>query len=151
MNRIWLWLATFFGIGYIPLAPGTWASMVVMATLLLLPVGMVTLPIYLLALGIVVVVGIPAAYRAERHFGRHDPHLCVIDEVAGQMVALLLLPQRAGYYIAAFFLFRFFDIFKPFPVRQSERLPGGFGIMTDDLLAGGYAWLALYLIRLFWH
>ena len=151
MKRLLLWLATFFGVGYIAIAPGTWASLVTAVTLYVVTGQGLTLPYYLLALALVFLLGIPAAFAAEKHFKQEDPRYCVIDEVAGQMVALLLMPHRPGVYIAAFFLFRFFDIVKPFPVRQSERLPGGFGIMIDDILAGGYSWLVLYLVRLLWH
>jgi phosphatidylglycerophosphatase A len=69
--------------------------------------------------------------------------------MAGQLVSLWFLPRHAGYFIAAFFLFRFFDIFKPFPVNRSEALPHGFGIMTDDVLAGAYAMAVLQLARHF--
>jgi phosphatidylglycerophosphatase A len=90
-------------------------------------------------------IGIPAAAVSETHFAKRDPRPCVIDEVAGQLVSLWFLPHRAGYFIAAFFLFRFFDIFKPFPVNRSEALPHGFGIMVDDVLAGAYAMAVLLL------
>ncbi len=81
---------------------------------------------------------------AEEHFHRQDPGEVVVDEVAGVMVTLLLAPAGGfGWMFFAFLLFRAFDIVKPFPIRHFERLPGGIGIMADDLMAGVYANLAL--------
>jgi phosphatidylglycerophosphatase A len=93
--------------------------------------------------------GIPAATACERHFQKKDPRACVIDEVAGQMVGLWTLPRQTGFYVAAFLLFRLFDIWKPFPVNRSESLPHGLGIMTDDILAGGYTLVILLIARRF--
>lgn len=146
MKKTMVLLATFFGVGYLPLAPGTWASLVTtIAVYLLLPLlkgGWLTV---LIALPLVTLLGIPAAAAAEKHFARKDPRPCVIDEVAGQMTALLFIPHEPLYFGAAFLLFRIFDVFKPFPVRQSERLPHGIGIMVDDLLAGAYALLIMQI------
>ena len=146
MKKIMVLLATFFGVGYLPLAPGTWASLLTAALIyLLFPLfqgGWLTV---LIALPLVTLIGIPAAAAAEKHFARKDPRPCVIDEVAGQMTALLFIPHNLFCFGAAFLLFRFFDIFKPFPVRQSERLPHGIGIMVDDLLAGAYTLLLMQI------
>jgi phosphatidylglycerophosphatase A len=91
------------------------------------------------ALSAVVVVGIWASNRVEAVVGRKDPGLIVIDEVAGMMVAVLLLPRTPGVLVCAFFLFRLFDIWKPFPAREAQALRGGFGVVVDDLIAGVYA------------
>lgn len=91
------------------------------------------------ALAAVVVVGIWASHRVEAVLERKDPGVIVIDEVAGMMVAVLLLPRTLGVLLCAFLLFRLFDIWKPFPAREVEALRGGFGVVADDLIAGVYA------------
>lgn len=90
-------------------------------------------------LAAVVVVGIWASHRVEAVLERKDPGVIVIDEVAGMMVAVLLLPRTLGVLLCAFLLFRIFDIWKPFPAREAQALHGGFGIVVDDLIAGVYA------------
>jgi len=91
------------------------------------------------ALAAVVLVGIWASHRVEAVLERKDPGVIVIDEVAGMMVAVLLLPRTVGVLVCAFFLFRLFDIWKPFPAREAQALRGGFGVVVDDLVAGVYA------------
>jgi phosphatidylglycerophosphatase A len=148
MNRSALWIASFFGVGHLPIAPGTWASFVTTLVVYIVhPKAALVLP---LAALLTYLVGIPAASAAETHFARKDPGNCVIDEVAGQLVALSFLPHAIAWYTASFFLFRLFDIVKPFPVRQSEQLPRGLGIMTDDMLAGLYALLVLQAALRLW-
>jgi phosphatidylglycerophosphatase A len=95
----------------------------------------------------VTLAGIWAGGRIERLAGRTDPGLIVIDEVAGMMLCVLLLPRTVGILIAAFFCFRVLDIVKPFPARQAQSLPGGFGIMVDDLAAGAYTLFLLLATR----
>jgi phosphatidylglycerophosphatase A len=94
---------------------------------------------YCSALAAVVVVGLWASHRVETVLGRKDPGVIVIDEVAGMMVAVLLLPRTLGVLVCAFLLFRFFDIWKPFPAREAQALRGGLGVVVDDLIAGVYA------------
>lgn len=91
----------------------------------------------------VTLVGIWAGGRAERLVGKKDPGIIVIDEVAGMMVSVLFLPLTVPVLISAFFLFRLFDIWKPFPAHGSQSIPGGVGVMLDDLIAGAYALLIL--------
>jgi phosphatidylglycerophosphatase A len=141
----WAWtIATFFGAGLGKPGPGTWGS--VAATLLWAGFAWGMHPservLYLALLaGIVLAVGlgIPAATIAARESGRKDPGFVVIDEVAGQWIALLgsAVSWRDG--LIALLLFRAFDITKPFPVRQLEALPEGWGIVFDDVAAGLYA------------
>lgn len=96
------------------------------------------------AIALVCVAGVWSGTVAEQHFNRRDPGQVVVDEVAGMMVTLLLNPVSGfGWLVAAFLLFRAVDILKPFPVNVLERLPGGAGIMADDVMAGVYANLAL--------
>jgi phosphatidylglycerophosphatase A len=143
-------VATFFGAGKLRPAPGSWASL---ATVLLwwffasrrLPPG-ARIPGILLLIVIVVAVGIPAATLEERGSGRKDPNHIVIDEVAGQLVALVACPLVWQALLAGFILFRVFDVLKPPPVRSLERLPEGTGIVVDDLGAGVYALIALQLL-----
>jgi phosphatidylglycerophosphatase A len=138
MNKIWILIATFFGIGFLPIAPGTWASLVTALVFFFSPLSTLSSFHWLLIAAVIFAIGVPAAAACEKRFQKKDPGQCVIDEVVGQIVGFLLLPRLAGFYIAAFFLFRFFDILKPFPIRKSESLPHGFGIMSDDVLAGLY-------------
>lgn len=150
----WAWaVATFFGVGYLKPGPGTWAS--VAAVLLwaaaawrfhLSAHGL----LLLLAIGIALtlVLGVPAATIVERECGRHDPGFVVIDEVAGQWIALLFCPFDVFHALLALLLFRLFDIAKPFPVRRLERLPGGWGMVFDDVAAGLYALCIASLLRI---
>jgi phosphatidylglycerophosphatase A len=149
MKKIWIALATFFGIGYLPIAPGTWASLVTVVVFYFTPIPVFPFLPWLVITAVIYGIGVPAAASCEKHFQKKDPGYCVIDEVAGQIVSLWFLPRQAGFYIAAFFLFRFFDILKPFPIRKSESLPHGFGIMTDDILAGLYTLAVLLAVRRF--
>lgn len=142
------WIATFFGVGRSPVAPGTVgsAAAVVVLALLSVPLGRWAAP----ALAVVATgVGIAAADRVARALRAKDPGCIVIDEVAGQAMALAFLPITPATLIAGFALFRVFDIIKPPPCRRLERLPGGLGVMADDLAAGVYANLALRAATLF--
>lgn len=98
----------------------------------------------------VTLIGIPAASIVERESGREDPGFVVIDEVAGQWVVLAAAPLDPGHALVGFALFRIFDIVKPPPARQLERLHGGTGIMLDDLAAGIYGALMMLLLRHWW-
>lgn len=147
MKKIGMAVATFFGTGFLPVAPGTWASAFVALIVFLTPLSAAPFIVMAAITAVVFAIGVPAAGVCETHFGKKDPQPCVIDEVAGQLVSLWFLPHQAGYYAAAFFLFRVFDIIKPFPVRKSESLPGGLGIMVDDVLAGAYVLGLLQVVR----
>lgn len=149
LDALCLSFSTLGFIGRVGKAPGTAGSL---AAVLLAPVLFLHLDLYarLLALATLFVVGGLAASRAEAVLGRKDPSMVVIDEVLGQWLTFLpffLLPT--WQLIAGFVLFRVFDIAKPWPIRRSENwLPGGFGIMLDDVLAGIYAMAALALVRM---
>ncbi|MGB7548627.1 MAG: phosphatidylglycerophosphatase A, partial [Terracidiphilus sp.] len=134
--------------------PGTWGS--VAAVLLWAACAWIAHPaphtLFLLLLGgiaLTLVLGIPAATIAARESGRHDPQFVVIDEVTGQWIALLGSPADWRHALIALVLFRLFDITKPFPARQLERLPEGWGIVFDDVAAGLYALGVASLLR-FW-
>ena len=141
--RVQLALATAAGIGYTPVAPGTAGSL----PGLLLYWGLVRLwgyPAALIAVPVLLLLGIWCATAAERHFGRNDPGPVVIDEVLGQLVTLLFLPPTLMHLALGFFVFRVLDVFKPYPANRLEKLPGGSGIMLDDLAAGIYGNLLLH-------
>ena len=97
-----------------------------------------------------ILIGIPAGSIVERESGREDPGQVVIDEVAGQWIALAVCPVEIRHALLAFALFRLFDIVKPWPARQLERLHGGLGIMMDDVAAGMYALVAGLIVHLWW-
>jgi len=142
-TRAGLAIATALGVGYLPTAPGTFGSAVGLLLWIALPR---VLWIQLLAIVLVAGVGSWSGTVAEQHFKTRDPGEVVVDEVAGMMVTLALNPVAGPLWmLVAFVLFRAADIVKPFPVNRLERLPGGIGIMADDLAAGIYANLALRL------
>jgi len=136
-------LSTALGAGYAPVAPGTWGSAVGLLLWFVLPPSAWT---QALAIALVVAAGAWSAGVAERHFRKTDPGQVVIDEVAGMLVTLFLNPVGWLGAVGGFVLFRAADIVKPFPARRLERLPGGLGIMADDVMAGIYANLALRAI-----
>jgi phosphatidylglycerophosphatase A len=134
------WIASLGPVGFAPLVPATVASLVVaVAYALLPPLGAVIDACAMIA---IIPIAVWAAGRAEQHWG-HDARRIVIDEVAGMAVTLFWLPPGWRVAVIAFFAFRFFDILKPFPARRAERLPGGYGVVADDLAAGVYANLAV--------
>lgn len=152
----WAWItATFFGIGYLPGGPGTWAALATTAIWYVaaraVHAGESALVIgTLIAAVVVTLIGIPTAGIVERESGKQDPGFVVIDEVAGQLTALLFTPLDIGHALLALALFRVFDILKPPPVRQLERLHGGLGIMLDDVAAGLYALLLGLVVHHWW-
>ncbi len=144
-------IATWFGSGLLPGAPGTWGSLAALpfAWVIVWSAG----PWGLLGAAIAVFgIGIWAAGRYTQAAGMKDSQTVVIDEIAGQWLSLLFVPLDVSAYFAAFMIFRLFDIFKPWPANAADRkLSGGFGIMLDDMIAGAYALmlmhLGLYVIR----
>ncbi|MGH9353946.1 MAG: phosphatidylglycerophosphatase A family protein [Terriglobia bacterium] len=144
-------LATVGPVGHFPIAPGTAGSVVgVILTILirrLLLARWEFSGVMAAAIIVIFAAGVWAAAKAEQFYGETDPGSVVVDEVAGQMV-VFLFHAAAGWLalLAGFILFRFFDVLKPFPARRSEHLPGGWGIMTDDLIAGAYGAAALFLV-----
>jgi phosphatidylglycerophosphatase A len=130
------------GAGYSPFAPGTAGSFVAALAFLFLPTY---LPLMVFTAGLIALFFI-AVWSAEivaKVENRHDPAQVVIDEVMGMAVTMAFLPLTAVTIAAGFVLFRIFDITKPFPARRSEKLPGGWGIVMDDVVAGIYANLVL--------
>ena len=153
-KTLWAWLiGTFFGAGLLKPGPGTYGSI---AAVLLWYAAAHTLHPSPAALAIgtaiaailATLVGIPAAAIVARESGREDPGHVVIDEVAGQLIALIAIPADWRHAALSLLLFRLFDIFKPPPIRQLERLPAGTGIMLDDVAAGLFALAAAQLAHL---
>lgn len=130
--------------GHAPLAPGSVASAL---TALALGFWRPSRPALVLVVVVVVVVGTWAAHEAERALGGKDPGAIVIDEVAGMALSMLALPLTPGVLSAGFVLFRVFDVVKPYPANALQRLPGGVGVMIDDLVAGLYALVLLLAAR----
>jgi len=129
-----------FGVGYAPVAPGTFGSAAGLALWAALPSSA---GVQALTIVIVLVVGTWSSHVAERHFGRTDPGQVVVDEVLGMLMTLFMNPVGWRGALLAFLFFRIADIVKPFPANRLERLPGGIGIMADDAMAAIYANLAL--------
>lgn len=148
------------GVGLIPLAPGTWGSLVGVGLYLAARAGSVQAFLYaeargwslpplvsllttvvLLMLILMTIAGVWAATRCESVLSRKDPGAVVIDEVIGQILTFVFLPVGIGAWaiVTGFLVFRLFDIWKPYPIRRLESLEGGLGIMADDVLAGVYA------------
>ena len=142
-------VATFFCVGRLKPGPGTWGSL---ATVLLWFFAISRIPVAhrawatIVAAVVVTAIGIPAATLVARGSRLKDPQFVVIDEVAGQLVALIGVPLAWKTFLAGLILFRVFDMWKPFPIRRLERLPEGTGIVVDDLGAGIYALAVMHLL-----
>jgi phosphatidylglycerophosphatase A len=145
-------VATCFGLGRLRPAPGTWGSLAAVLLWLLLaqwiPAAWQTAALAALS-ALAVLAGIPASTRVAQELGVEDPPMVVVDEVAGQWTTLLLVPVSWKTLLLGFILFRGFDIVKPPPVRQLERLPAGQGIVFDDVAAGIYALGVMEVLRHF--
>jgi phosphatidylglycerophosphatase A len=142
-------IATFFGAGRLRPGPGTWGSLatvLIWVTLARLLPPSWMLPMNLALAVLAIAVGIPAATRVARASGLKDPQFVVIDETAGQLITLLGVPLHWKSLLAGFILFRAFDIVKPPPVRQLERLPEGTGIVVDDVAAGLYGLIVMHVL-----
>jgi phosphatidylglycerophosphatase A len=135
-------IATFFGLGFFPFAPGTAASLavVLLYKFLLAPLPWPYILVFLFLLGILGVVS-SGFYSSE--LGEKDPRTIVIDEACGQLLALILVPPTWIALGLSFVLFRFFDIVKPWPITKAEKLPRGWGIMADDLVAAAISLIIL--------
>lgn len=142
-TRLAVFVCTFGYVGYFPVAPGTAGSaagLVVYGGLRLLGAGPEVDALVILGL---LVAGTWSGTLAERYFGATDPGPGVIDEVAGMLVTLWLVPFSVGAAVAGFFVFRVLDVIKPYPAQRLELLHGGLGMMADDVMAAAYANLLL--------
>ena len=148
MGRVALAFATALGVGYAPFAPGTFGSAVGLVLWWGLPASIAAQAI---AIAVLFIVGAWSGGIAERHYGTTDPSVVVIDEVMGMLITLFLNPVGWTGAFAGFLLFRLFDVVKPYPSNQLERLRGGVGVMADDAMAAVYANLALRAALAAWH
>jgi phosphatidylglycerophosphatase A len=140
-------LSTGFFTGYITPAPGTWGSLAAWLMYVAIFMGGWIFPLaFLVFLTLVILLGIYTSGMMERFLGETDPSRIVIDEWAGIWLALFAIPQNMLSFFLAFVLFRIFDIVKPWPANISQKLPGGWGIMTDDIIAGVYTIILIRVI-----
>jgi phosphatidylglycerophosphatase A len=148
-------IATFFGVGYFPVAPGTLTSLIVVL-LYKFYLHSLSWPFYLLLLFFMFSVGIFTSTKYSLEIKKHDPQRIVIDEAFGQLLVLFQIGESWGTgwlpLLSCFLLFRIFDIIKPFPIKKVETLPAGWGIVLDDLVAAVYAGVIinLYLLLKFY-
>lgn len=144
-SRVSRAVATVLGIGYVPFAPGTFGSAAGLAVFAAVRASGGPV-VEALTIVLVFLVGAWAATAAETHFGHIDPGPVVIDEVLGMLVTLAFLPVSVTGALVGFVLFRVFDVIKPPPCNSLEALPGGWGVMSDDLMAGVYACVCVRLL-----
>ena len=143
--RLGLFVATCGYLGYVPIAPGTFGSAAgLVAFAAVRWSGSAAIEIALIVL--LLVIGVWSGNVAEKHFGGVDPAPVILDEVAGMLITLALIPVNLTGAIVGFFLFRLFDVIKPWPANRCEALPGGLGVMADDAMAAVYGNLALRLL-----
>jgi len=147
MNRIILLLATGFGAGFSPLAPGTTGTLI--AIPLYLFFSSIPSPIFELTIVAFFFLASWISDKAQNHWGKKDDRRIVIDEIVGFLITMLWVPRTTLFVIAGFFLFRFFDVIKPPPLRRLEKVNGGYGVVLDDVAAGVYANIVLQIVRLF--
>lgn len=143
-------IATFFYVGLIPVGPGTFGTLA--AIPLFYALSLMPLYLYLAITVLIVLISVWASTVAEEIFNKTDPGQVVADEVCGFLVTMILVPPTISNIFLGFLLFRFFDITKPYPVRKFEILPGGWGIVIDDVAAGVYACITLHILGrwVFW-
>ncbi|MBS3921236.1 MAG: phosphatidylglycerophosphatase A [Deltaproteobacteria bacterium] len=144
MNYFTTILATGFGVGYSPIAPGT------LGTLLAIPIyyflSEMSSPLYELTLITFFFLSCWISGQAQQYFGKKDDQRIVIDEMMGFFITMLWVTKTPLFILVGFFLFRFFDIFKPFPIRRFEKVRGGFGVVLDDVMAGIFANIILHVL-----
>lgn len=159
---------TTVGVGYLPLAPGTWGSLVAVGFYVLLAAGFGTYryapsvaepqflvaaihAVILIAFLLFMLLGVWAAGRSTELLGNSDPPEAVVDEVIGQLIVFLFIPFTTSWWMigAGFILFRLFDIWKPYPIDSLQVLPGGIGVCADDMLAGVYGGVCLSVLYAF--
>ena len=147
MNRFVLLLATGFGVGYSPIAPGTLGTLLTIPIFLFL--SFIPFPLYELTLVSFFLLSSWISEQTQIYLGKRDDPRIVIDEMMGYLITMLWLPRTFVFVILGFFLFRFFDIVKPPPIRLMERAKGGYGVVLDDVIAGIYSNIVLQIISYF--
>jgi phosphatidylglycerophosphatase A len=147
MKHFMLFLAAGFGAGYAPIAPGTAGTLV--AIPIFLALSSIPFPLHELTILTFFFLSSDISDKAQTYWGKRDDPRIVIDEIMGYLVTMLWLPRTLLFIILGFFLFRFFDIVKPPPIRLLEKVRGGYGVVLDDALAGVYANIILQIIIYF--
>lgn len=137
-------IACGFGIGAMPIAPGTFGTLIGVVFYLML--AHLSLPAYLLITIVLFIIGVFITDITNRDFGTHDHPAPVWDEIVGFLFVMIALPNRWYFILLGFILFRIFDVWKPWPIKWVEHLPGGLGVMADDFVAAIYAWILLWII-----
>jgi phosphatidylglycerophosphatase A len=145
MNYFILLLASGFGAGFSPLVPGTTGTLAAIPLYLLL--SSIPFPIYEWTIVAFFFLSCWISDKAQSYWGTKDDRRIVIDEIMGYFMTMMWLPRTVRYVVIGFFLFRFFDIFKPPPIRRLERVRGGYGVVLDDVVAGLYANIVLHIIH----
>ncbi|MGE5681913.1 MAG: phosphatidylglycerophosphatase A [Bacillota bacterium] len=146
-NFLEKFLGSGFYSGYFPFAPGTAGSF--LAMLFYFIPGFENLYIILPAIIIFFLFGLVTGTKFESFYGKKDPSQCTIDEVVGMWISLVLVPKHLNYIILSFIIWRIFDIIKPFPAGNAEKLKGGLGIMLDDVIAAIYSFIVVHIILTF--
>lgn len=143
-------IATFFYSGLFPVAPGTAGTLA--AIPLFYVISFTPTYLYLAITVLIILVSVWASGIAEEIFGKTDPGQVVADEVCGYLITMILVPVTLSNIFMGFLLFRLFDIAKPYPIRKLEKLPGGWGIVMDDVMAGVYSCVTLHILGrwVFW-
>lgn len=149
-NSIAKLIATFFYVGLIPIGPGTFGTLATIPLFYFLSFS--PLYLYLAITVVIILISVWASSIAEEIFGKTDPGQVVADEVCGFLVTMILVPPTISNIFLGFLLFRLFDIAKPYPTRKFESLPGGWGIVMDDVMAGVYSCVTLHILGrwVFW-
>ncbi len=140
MNLVYRLIATGLFVGKIPVAPATFGSLWAVPFVLITGTSG---PDYYITLAALLVIGVVAAGRVSEEVGEKDPREVVIDEIVALYLSFATFPLNWKILLAGFLLFRFYDIVKPFPARRLESMPGGWGIVADDMVAGAYTWATL--------
>ncbi len=143
-------IATFFYVGLIPIGPGTFGTLAAIPLFYVL--SFTPLYLYLAITVVIILISVRASTVAEEVFGKTDPGQVVADEVCGYLITMILVPVTISNIFLGFLLFRLFDIAKPYPIRKFEKLPGGWGIVMDDVMAGVYSCITLHILGrwVFW-
>lgn len=147
MNRLITFIGSFFYCGFFPIAPATFASLVFLSIYWLVPGGRWLA--HPAAAAVTLLVSVPIATSMERRYG-HDAGKIVLDEVVGLQVVLVFAAPTLVGIVAAFLLFRVFDIVKPYPAGRSQQLPRGWGVVADDFIAGIYTRIVLIIVAQLW-
>ena len=142
--NIWRLAATFFCLGKLPMAPGSFGSFATLLIWLFLPLNYL---IQIIIIIILFILGVISSNIVSKEMNDHDPSEIIIDEVIGMSIALFMLPHNLILYLLAFFIFRILDIFKPSFIYEIQKLPYGWGIMLDDVIAGIFTWITCQGIK----